>query len=244
MTGYRDIAADLTRRITDGDFAVGSTLPAENVLATHYASARGTVRHALTTLAARGMVSARQGSGWLVQSTLQHHDFSHLRSFAEWAWGKGLEPSGRVLASRRAPASAAEARTFRLSSAAEVLHVLRSRALDGRDVMIERTVYAPWMVEAIESIPADEVSVVRTLADRFGIVTAHAEHTMDAVAASTEDSRLLGVRRGSPLLRVRRVSFAQDGRPIESGDDRYLPGTIAFRVQSSNANSPLARTLG
>ncbi|MDR6865917.1 GntR family transcriptional regulator [Microbacterium resistens] len=243
MTNQRRIAGDLSRRIIDGEFALGGTLPSEQELVAHYGHARGTVRGALALLSAQGMIVPRQGSGWLISATVQQQSFTRLRSFAQWARSRGLRPDGRVVASRRAKATPAQARAFRLGTAEEVLHIVRVRSLDGREIMLERTVYAPWLIGPIESLDAGEPSVVQALEERWGIVTAHAEHGIDAVAASSEDARLLPIRRTSPLLRVRRASFAKDGRPMELGDDRYLPGTIAFQVQSSLASSPLSRTL-
>ncbi|WP_411719715.1 GntR family transcriptional regulator [Mycetocola sp.] len=239
--GYRQIALDLSRRIIDGEFTRDSVLPPEHRLVEHYGVARGTVRHALAALARQGTLSPRQGSGWTIQSTLQTQSFAHLRSFAQWAVSKGMVPGGRVTDTARCRADARESRRLRVALHDEVLRVTRIRSLDGRDVMLERTTYPRWVADAIESLPADEPSVVQAMHDRFGIVTAHADHTIDAVSASSADSALLSVRRSSPLLRVLRVSYATDGRAIEFGDDRYLPGTVSFQVSTSVTTNSLMR---
>lgn len=244
MTGYREIARRLAERIASGHAQPGTALPRERDLAAEFGAARGTVRAALASLAASGMVTPRQGSGWIVQSTRQTHGFSQLRSFAQWAASKGMRPGGRVVEMRRDLATAGEARRLRAATGSPVLRVTRLRSLDDRDVMLERTVYAEWMIEIIESIDDEESSVVRAMEAQHGVVTAHAEHSIDAVAASSEDARLLGIRRSGALLRVRRVSFARDGRAIEVGDDRYLPGTVSFQVSASMASSTLTRAVG
>jgi GntR family transcriptional regulator len=241
MPIYRDIARDLAQRIRDGEFPMGGTLPAEHRLAEHYEVTRSTVRHALAELARSGMLTPRRGAGWAIHSTLQNQTFSELRSFAQWARTKGFEPGGRVLVSEIRPARGREIDGFRLKSAATVLHVTRIRSLDGRDVMLERTSYAPWMVPVIQEIADDEPSVVNVLEKRFGIDITFAEHSLDAVSASSDDARLLSVRRSSALLRVRRTSYTRDGRVLEMGDDRYLPGTVAFQVQASTSSNSISR---
>lgn len=241
--GYRSIAHDLSRRIAEGVFPLGSLLPPENQLAAEYGVARGTLRHALTELARVGMLTPRQGAGWTIHSSLQTHSFGQLRSFAEWARSKGMTPGGRVVASRWSTVGTREGRQLRVAPGTSVLTVTRLRSLDGRNVMVERTVYPPWIASTIESLPDDEPSVVSALERILGVTTAHADHTLDAVAASSDDMRLLGVRRSSPLLRVQRTSFASDGRAIEVGDDRYLPGTVSFHVQTSTASNSLVRSL-
>ncbi|WP_240739822.1 GntR family transcriptional regulator [Leucobacter triazinivorans] len=241
-TSHRQVLRDLLARIVDGEFAAGTALPSESRLAERYGVARGTVRNALAGLADRGMVAPVQGAGWIVQSTLHTQSFAELRSFAQWARSKGMTPGGLVHASDAGAATALEARKLRIAPRENVLRVTRTRSLDGRIVMLERTAYPEWMIESIASIPPDESSVVEFMHRRFGITTAHADHAIDAVPASSADAALLGVRRSSPLLRVRRTSFTSGGRPIEYGEDRYLPDTVTFRVQASNVGNTLTRS--
>jgi GntR family transcriptional regulator len=75
-------------------------------------------------------------------------------------------------------------------------------------------------------------------------VFAYGEHLIDAVSAGVEDARLLGVRRGSPLLRQRRVTTTHEGRPVESSDDRYRAGSVAFSIRNSIGANPLVRQAG
>ena len=58
--------------------------------------------------------------------------------------------------------------------------------------------------------------------EELGVVFTDAEHVIDAVPASAEDARWLGVRPGVPLLRERRFTTDRSGLPVEWSDDRYL----------------------
>ncbi len=107
----------------------------------------------------------------------------------------------------------------------------RVRTLDDRPVMIERTAYAGWVAPIIESLPRDAPSIIRVLL-REGIRPVRGGHLVDAVAASSEDARLLGVARSSPLLRVRREFGDAEGRTIEVGEDRYIGGAVSFYAES------------
>ncbi|MCA1307702.1 GntR family transcriptional regulator [Microbacterium esteraromaticum] len=241
-SSYRHVLRDLLARIVDGEFAAGTALPSETKLAEHYGVARGTVRNALSGLADRGMVMPVQGTGWIVQSTLHTQSFVELRSFAQWARSKGVTPGGLVHATDAGQASALEARKLRVALRSSVVRVTRTRTLDGRIVMLERTTYPEWMANHIVAIPADEASVVDAMQRRFGITTAHADYAIDTVPASSADAVFLDVRRSSPLLRVRRTSFTSGGRPIEFGEDRYLPDTVTFQVQASSVSNTLTRS--
>lgn len=238
---HRDVLRDLLARIIEGEFAPGTALPSELQLAEHYGVARGTVRSALSGLEDRGMLTPVQGTGWIVQSTLRTQSFAELRSFAQWARGKGMTPGGLVHASELGVATSGEARKLRIAARSRVLRVTRTRTLDGRIVMLERTTYPDWIADRIAGIDEAESSVVDIMNAQFGVSTAHADHSIDAVPASSADAALLGVRRSSPLLRVRRVSSTSGGQPIEYGEDRYLPDTVTFQVQASTGSNPLSR---
>ncbi|MFD1433284.1 GntR family transcriptional regulator [Lacticaseibacillus yichunensis] len=65
---YQQVAIDLTRRIQAGEWAPGSPLPAEEVLAAHYAVSRITVRKAIGVLIAAESVQKRRGASATVAS--------------------------------------------------------------------------------------------------------------------------------------------------------------------------------
>lgn len=234
MTRYRDIADDLRRRILQGDFVAGTRLPGEERLARGYGVSRGVIRNALAALQRRGMVVPTAGSGWTVHSDLQTQQFVELRSFAQWARSRGLAAAGLVVHQERGSATAADARLLRMRAGDEVLRVTRVRTLGGSPAMLERTTYAEWMIPIVEPLPADQPSVTQAMLEA-GVVPAHGAHRIDTVPASGEDARLLGVRRPTRLLRVRRESYARDGRAMESGDDRYAPGVMTFEVHTSTS---------
>ncbi|MFK3679340.1 GntR family transcriptional regulator [Microbacterium sp. NPDC090218] len=239
---HREIMSDLLTRIIDGEFSPGTTLPSETKLGVSYGTTRGTVRRALSGLESRGLVTPVQGLGWVVRSGRQSQSFEELRSFAQWARSKGMTPGGMVRRKDYGEASADEARRLRVSPRSRVLRVTRTRSIDGRDVMLERTCYPNWIAERVAAIADDEASVVEALTRDFAVVTAFAEHAIDAVPVSSADAELLRVRRASPLLRVRRVSYTPAGEPIEYGQDRYLPDTVTFLVTASRESTALTRT--
>lgn len=240
MTRYREIADDLRGRILRGEFHSGERLPGEERLAAGYGVSRGAMRNALAMLKRRGLLASHPGAGWRVRPDFQTQEFAGLRSFAQWAEARSLVPGGHVVRQERGPAGATDAGSLRMRAGDDVLRVTRVRTLDGRPVMVERAVYAPWVIPSIESLPADVASVTKAmLAD--GIAMSYGTHRIDTVAASSEDSELLEVRRSTRLLRVRRVTYARDGRRIEAGDDRYAPDTVTFEVHASASAQVVGR---
>src|SRR5699024_10321581 len=75
---YRDIAADLRRRIVEDRHGPGRLLPSESVLSRDYGASRVTVRKALEALCEEGLVASRQGVGWLVAEEPLQQRLAHL----------------------------------------------------------------------------------------------------------------------------------------------------------------------
>ncbi|MEU8379576.1 GntR family transcriptional regulator [Streptosporangium sp. NPDC048865] len=241
---YMDIAEELRDAIMRGEHPVGAQLPSEAELATRFAASRGTVRQAVAVLATEGLVGSRQGARRIVLGRERSQSFAELHSFAQWARAMGYRVSGQVLQQRSRGAGATEAARLALQPGDPVLSVLRLRSLEGEPVLLERTVYAGWIAPAVERIDPGCESVTQALYDSVGLVFAYGEHLIDAVAAGVQDARLLAVRRGSPLLRQRRVTTTHEGRPVEWSDDRYRAGSVAFSIRNSVDANPLVRQVG
>lgn len=238
---HEQIADDLRRAIDREEYTVGSRLPSEAELAAHYGVSRGTVRQAVTALTAEGLIGSRQGARRVVLASRRSQSFAELRSFAQWARAMGREATGHVIAQEYRPACKEDAMRLHIRAGTSVLHVLRVRGLDGEPVLLERTVYADWIAPAVEAIEPDCPSVTQRLYDDTGLVLAYGEHVIDAVAAGAQDAHLLGIRRTSPLLRIRRITTTREGRPVEWSDDRYRSDAVSFSVHNSVDNNALAR---
>ncbi|MFF4010724.1 UTRA domain-containing protein [Streptomyces sp. NPDC001717] len=79
---------------------------------------------------------------------------------------------------------------------------------------------------------------------------------LDQVAADEEEAERLRLESGAFVYRVRRLrtlsgtpamvertTYPERSGEVEWSQDRYLPGTVAFTVQSSTATSALGRRL-
>lgn len=225
-----EVVVRLREQILSGAYPVGFGLPSEVELAALHGVSRRAIRTALAALARQGLVESHRGSGWLVQPG-QPQGFDRMRSFTQWAHSRGRSPGGLIVARTKRRATAREARLLAVSTDAEVLVFTRVRTLEQRAVMVERSTWAPWVVPHMSGVADDVASTTGMLADA-GIVVSSGNHRIEAVAAATEDARLLGVRRSSPLLQVRRETFASNGRPVECAEDRYVPHTISFEARA------------
>jgi GntR family transcriptional regulator len=244
MTGsalYRKVAEDIKAAIAAGTYPANTKLPSESELAERYSVSRGTIRQAFAALRADGVIASRRGARRIVVGGPRVQSFGELLSFSRWARAIGEVPAGRVMTLERRPAIAAEAQRLGLPHDAHVYYLVRVRLLSGRPVMIERAVYPDRVGVLVAGLDLAHDSITERL-EELGVVFTDAEHVIDAVAASAEDARWLGVRAGVPLLRERRFTTDRAGQPVEWSDDRYLGSATAFSVRNSVAVNALSRT--
>jgi GntR family transcriptional regulator len=238
---YRKVADDIKAAIAAGGYAAGTRLPSESELAERYSVSRGTIRQAFAALRADGIIASRRGARRVVLGGPRVQSFGELLSFSRWARALGEEPGGRVVAMQRRSAKPLEAERLALAPSTQVYHLTRLRLLSGRPVMVERGTYPDRVGVLVAGLDLAMDSITERL-EELGIVFTDAEHVMDAVAASAQDARLLGVSPRVPLLRERRLTTDLAGVPVEWSDDRYLGSAVAFSVHNSVAVNALSRT--
>jgi GntR family transcriptional regulator len=238
---YRKVAEDIKAAISAGAYAPGTRLPSESELAERYSVSRGTIRQAFAVLRADGVIASRRGARRVVIGGPRVQSFGELLSFSRWARALGEVPGGRVASMERRPAKPLEAERLAIPAGAPIYYLVRVRLLSGRPVMVERGAYPDRVGALVAGMDMEWGSITERL-EELGIVFADAEHVIDAVPASAEDARLLGVRPRVPMLRERRLTTDLAGVPVEWSDDRYLGSAVAFSVHNSIAVNALSRT--
>jgi GntR family transcriptional regulator len=239
---HHQIAAQLRREIQSGRLRPGDPLPPEGELMARFGVARGTIRQALSALRADGTIVGSRGKPPVVRAGRLAQPFSHLLSFSEWVRSLGKVPSASVAALVLRAATAEEAARLALRPRSPVYHLVRPRYADGDPLMIERSTFPPRVGELVAQLDLEHQSIYAELARR-GITFASAHQLIDAVAASTEDARLLNVPARTPLLRVRRNAFSPTAEPLEWSEDRYLASRVTFSLDNTAADANISRRL-
>lgn len=222
---YHQVAEHLRRLIASGGLTSGEHLPNELELAALFGLSRPTMRQALDELVRDGLIVRRRGVGTVVTP----HDFrrgvSPTSIFEDLA-ATGRQPATQVLSIR------AEAPTAELVEAYgevdSVVVVERVRFADGVPLVLMRN----WLPERYARLTASELEATglyRTMAV-YGDVPVKARKSIRACGAAHREARLLDVRRGAPLLRVRHVGYDAGGTIVDVGDHLFRGDDYAVEV--------------
>jgi GntR family transcriptional regulator len=207
LPAYRRIAAELTRRIDAGKLRQGDAVPSERELAAEFAVSLMTARHALQEMTADGLLSRRPNVGTFVAPPRIH--FNKLTSFTEEMLGRGLAPQSRILTAVLTTREDEVCSRLSLPAGTELVCIERLR-LSGKDPFSIESCYLPASrFGGILQQHLERKSLFSTLAGLYGVTLSYADEEIDATSADARTSRLLAVRLGSPILRIRQVLYGQ-----------------------------------
>ncbi|QFU88512.1 HTH-type transcriptional repressor YvoA [Amycolatopsis sp. YIM 10] len=236
---HRTLAAELRRRIREGELAVGDSLPSEAQLCLEFGASRGPVRQALSALREEGLIGGGQGKRAVVLDAVPAQPFETFLSFTRRAELTGHVPGQRLheIALRRPEPAIAAA--LGVEPETHVVQLIRLRLLDGRPAMLERMNYTEPVGRPLLEADLNAGSIYALLLAR-GVDLHSARHTFDAVAADALDAELLEVPEGAPLLRERRMTADSAGTPLEWSEDRYRPDLATVTVTNTRSSRPTA----
>ncbi len=228
---YRSIAAELGRRIDAQEFPPGTLLPSEADLASEFGVTRMTVRQALAGLAAQGEIERRHGHGTVVAPFRLQRQVQRPIGLAEELLSRGLTPGSRVLRFDEVrPTSEARSRLW-VGPRGTVFRLRRLRYADGVLIGLQESLVPAKHAPGLAEVDFTSESLTRVLRERHGLAATHAEVTIEAVAADRTIAKPLEVEPGTPVLRSTRISYLDDGRPLEQTTGWFLGNRYSYRVQ-------------
>jgi GntR family transcriptional regulator len=220
----------------------GERLGAERELAARLGVSRSTVRTALADLERSGAIRRKtgRGGGIFVAERKVERDLTSLAGLPAYLRRQGFESDARVLSTATVEADEETADALGLDDGALMLEVVRVRLADREPISLERALF-----------PADRFpglldrslggSIYELLAAEYGLVPGEAEERIEVVTAGGAEARLLGIRRGAPLLAVARTAWDADGIAFERSQDLFRADRARIVVRARA--TPAAPTL-
>jgi GntR family transcriptional regulator len=74
-------------------------------------------------------------------------------------------------------------------------------------------------------------SLYKTLEERYGLRLGHALQTIEAKPADEYEEKMLGMKLGQPVLGLERLTYFQNGQPIEYVRSTYRGDRYRFTVE-------------
>jgi GntR family transcriptional regulator len=210
---YLQVKDMLTQRILAGTWTPAAAIPNEIELSRELGISVGTVRKALDEMEGERLISRRQGRGTFVidQTSVEYAArFSNIRD------ADGIRIAGAFLSCEIVAATASETETRKLQvrSGEPVFRLHRVRTYHDEPFMMEDSTIPQARFPGLDE--GGEISTpIVVLARRYGMLLARAEEQITVAVANRQVGAALKVAEGTPLLKLDRIVYAIDGRPIE-----------------------------
>jgi GntR family transcriptional regulator len=220
VPAHVQIEEQLAERIASRELAAGERLPPERELAKGLGVSRMTVRQALGSLDARGLVERGVGRGTFVSHRKLDHDLTRVAGLTERLERQGLEPGAKVREVIEREASWAIAAGLELEPGSPVVRIRRLRLGSGVPLVLEDS----WVPgELFPGIAERDLSgsLYALMRQEYGLEPVRAVERLEPVVARSHEAKALKVEVGAPLMLVERTAYAADGRPIEFARDRH-----------------------
>ena len=210
----------------------GDRLPSEPILAKELGVSRATLREAMRTFEIQGMIRRKQGSGTYITRPTQklQSGLEVLESIQTVANRLGLRVRlGKWRAIRRPPLDD-ERLTLGLEPGESVLDVSRVIIAEDRPAAFLIDVL-PLDVLTSEDLEDGFTGSILDILLLRGTLSLHVSRTdINAVTASEEVARALGIQRGDALLCFCADLYTTSGEIVDHSYSYFLPGYFDFHV--------------
>jgi len=200
---YAAIIAEIEQAIADRRLAPGDRLPAERALAEEHGVSRMTVRQALQSLEARGLLHrtiGRNGGSFVARPKVER-DLGTFSGLSEQLARQGLAAGARVLSAQAVDGA---------------IEIARVRYADNEPFALERSTFPgrfAWLLE---------LELTGSLYELLGDdAPVRAVERIEPVAADADEAAALGLRVGAPLLLVDRIAYDAGGEVVETARDVF-----------------------
>lgn len=227
---YIQIHNDIKRAIEAGKWAVGDRIPSERELSRNFDVSRMTLRQAIQTLVDEGILERQVGSGTYVANQKVQEKMSGVTSFTDLMLTQGKQPTSKTISYRVMNPSLSEAEKLKLNEDDQVLRMERIRYGDDVPICFEVATVPEKLVDGLSKKEVTS-SLYRALEDKKQLSPGKAQQTVSAMSASERIAEYLSIKRGDAILRLRQVTYLQDGTPFEYVRTQYVGERFEFYLE-------------
>ncbi|MBM7095965.1 GntR family transcriptional regulator [Bacillus sp. H-16] len=210
---YYQLEELLRNKIDSKDLCEGDLIPSERALSEKYEISRMTIRQAVTNLVNEGLLVREKGKGTFVAKRKVEQPIITLTGFSEDMRSRGMDPGTKLIQFEETTFPPSVCKKLKLETDGRGYQMKRVRLADGLPMAYEvlsipETIFSELSPKRISNSFYEYV-------ESLGLVIGGAEQTIEPSIAKEEESRLLGIDNGSPVLLMKRVSRLDNGVPFE-----------------------------
>jgi GntR family transcriptional regulator len=228
---YFQLKELMREKIASGEWKPGDMVPSERELSEQYHISRMTARQALSELATEGLLRREQGRGTFVAEPKIEHGLTRLTGFTEDMKARGLLPGAKVVRLEVIRPPLLAMRALQITPDETIVLLERLRLAGGDPIALETSHLHFKGVENLLNEDFENNSLYQILSEKYQITPSRAEQKIGADLCSKREQDLLEISEGAPVLRNKRITFDQWGRPFEYTESAYRADRYVFQAE-------------
>jgi GntR family transcriptional regulator len=235
---YRQIQREILACLALGEWKPGAQLPTESELADRFAVAIFTVRAAVGHLVAAGILARRQGKGTFVAQHERDRRRQKYSKVFDYERRKPVLTHKDIANFRKRRADDRAMYLLRLDPQKSLVYCWETILKENDHVIGIRSICVPAHLFSgltVQVLREHKQNMYALYQDLCGVNVIRMEDCVRAGKADARRAKLLGIRRGDPLLHVERIAFTYNDMPIELRN-RFFDGS-RYQYQADQLGS-------
>jgi len=220
----------LLEKIESGEWKQNDLIPSEQELQDSFKLSRTTVRQALSDLVYEGLLIRERGRGTFVAPPKMTHSPEDRKSLTEFMLDQGIKPGWKVIEKGFVEANKEVAEMLKVAYKSKVYRIRRVRLAEDKAIGVHTAFLTESIASQINEADLLEGGSLNYISQIEQMMNSHAKRSIEAVAASELDVKLLHLSLGSPVLMIQRVVTGSNGKPIEFLQARYRGDRFKYQI--------------
>ena len=228
---YYQLKELIISEIKKGNYEENSMIPTEKEFSDIFSISRTTVRQAVTELVQEGWLYRIKSKGTFVTFPKVNQAFiQYLEPFNEQIRQSGRTPSTHLLDFQVTEADEQTAEHLDILPGTKVFFLHRLRFADGDPIVLVKTFLPCDACPDLGIHDFSKVSLYSVLGQKPSSRIHHVHRLVEAVGATEEDSRYLGLAVGEPIQFFTSIGYTEAQRPVEYSLARYRGDKNQFEI--------------
>lgn len=229
---YIQIAQDLRNLIFVGHYHQDDQIPTEDEIVIKYGVSRMTARNAVTELVNEGLVYRVHGKGAFVTRAKLQRSLNKIGGFHQDMIEIGLKPSSKLVNFVKRHPTERECHKLNIRKLNNVFAVKRIRYIEEIPYGFQELIIPEFLVPNLDRINLEKESLYSYLGE-IGKPLHSAEQRMEAVI-NDEIAEKIGISKCIPFFFFDRISYLEDGTPIELLYSYFRGDKFSYTINLSN----------
>jgi len=208
----------------------GDCIGSEFGIANKYGISRSTVRNVFNRLVAKNILMRRAGKGTFVTFPVTTENISLLVGFSEKMEEIGCSSRTKVIKVDVKVICNDLQNKLKLSQDDKIIEINRIRFINEIPFVLHWAFLPFEKCKPIMNVDLEKFSLTSSLKNILGINLSHAEETVYAYESTKEESKLLEIKKESPILAVEGLTYDDNEMPIRYSIAKYRYDLVRLKT--------------